>query len=617
MDRFLPMSPQDLQERAWGYIDFLLLSGDAYVDHPSFGAAVIGRVLEADGYRVAMLPQPDSKNPMALKAMGRPRLGVLITSGNLDSMVAHYTVAKRRREKDSFSPGGRPGLRPDYACLAYTRLARQAFGAIPVILGGLEASLRRFAHYDYWQDKVQESLLVSSQADILVYGMGENTIRSVARRLQSGHPVWKIRDVRGTCVLTSSAPGNAVECPAWEEVMADKRAYATALKQQYEQQDPVRGRAVCQRHGDRYVLQNPPALPLTTEELDASAALPYTRAWHPSYDAAGGVPALEEVRFSLIHNRGCFGGCHFCSLHFHQGRMISVRSHDSLVQEAQSITKLPGFKGHIHDVGGPTANFRHNACKKQAKHGACVNRACLTPEPCPHLDADHSDFVSLLHKLRQVEGVKNVFVRSGLRYDYLLLDPRQEALRTITRHHVSGRLKVAPEHCVDSVLAVMGKPPFAVYRQFVDVFDTLNKRYGLTQYLVPYLISSHPGCTLRDAITLAQTLKEMNCRPEQVQDFYPTPGTLSTGAYYTGLHPLTLTPLYIPRSPHEKAQQRALLQWYRPDKQALVREALHKAGRADLIGWGRHCLAPPAAGHKHKTAQAPKTPPQKVRKKKR
>ena len=566
------------------------------MDHPSFGPAIISRVLEAEGYRVAILAQPDWRRAEAFAALGRPRLGVMLSSGNIDSMVAHYTVAKKRRHDDAYSPGNRAGLRPDRAVIVYANKVREAFGDIPLIIGGLEASLRRFAHYDYWEDKVRRAVLFDSQADLLVYGMGETATREIAARLASGTPIGEITDVKGTAFIAKDPSACAypkVECPSFEEVSTDKRAYAQANQIQYEEHDPIRGKAILQRHGDRLLIVNPPAMPLTTQELDFVAELPYVREPHPMYDEMGGVPAIEEVRFSVAHNRGCFGACNFCSLAFHQGRIISSRSHESVLREVEALTKHPGFKGYIHDVGGPTANFRRPACRKQMKAGLCRNRACLAPEPCPNLDADHTDYLMLLRKIRAVPGVKKVFIRSGIRFDYMLKDQSGEFFAELVKYHVSGQLKVAPEHCVDGVLDYMGKPHIAVYEKFRQKYERLNEKYGKEQYLVPYLMSSHPGCTLDDAIRLAEWLNKSGRQPEQVQDFYPTPGTLSTCMYYTGIDPRTMQPVYVPKDPHEKAMQRALMQWKRPEKRPLVREALHRAHREDLIGYGKGCLLRP------------------------
>ncbi|MGI6498405.1 MAG: YgiQ family radical SAM protein [Oscillospiraceae bacterium] len=598
-DWFLPASKEELEACSWYYYDFLLVTGDAYVDHPAFGTAVIGRVLEAEGFRVAVLAQPDWKSTTDFLSMGRPRYGVMINGGNLDSMVAHYTAAKKPRRVDPYSPGGKTGLRPDRATIVYANRAREAFPGLPVIIGGLEASLRRFAHYDYWEDKVRRSILFDAQADLLVYGMGEYASRQIARRLASEEPVSQLTDIRGTCYGakdTSGCPFPIIECGAFELVSQHKREYASANQMQYQEHDPVRGRAIMQRHGMSLLIVNPPAMPLTTEDLDAVAELPYQREPHPMYDAKGGVASIEEVRFSVIHNRGCFGACNFCSLAFHQGRMVTSRSHESVIREVTAMTRHPLFKGYVHDVGGPTANFRHPSCKKQLEQGLCRDRACLAPTPCPNLDGDHSDYLALLRKLREIPGVKKVFIRSGIRFDYMLCDQEGAFFAELVRHHVSGQLKVAPEHTVDSVLDYMGKPHHHVYETFSAKYKKLNQRYEKEQYLVPYLMSSHPGATLADAVSLAEYLNRSGYRPEQVQDFYPTPGTLSTCMYYTGIDPRTMEPVYVPRSPHEKSLQRALLQWRRPEFRRLVIEALQKAGRDDLIGFGKQCLIRPGSG---------------------
>ena len=594
--RFLPVSKQDMTDRGWEDLDFLLITGDAYVDHPSFGPAIISRVLEHEGYRVGILAQPDWRRPNSFTALGRPRLGVFVSGGNIDSMVAHYTVAKKRRHDDAYSPGNKAGLRPDRATIVYANCVRQVFGDIPLIVGGLEASLRRFAHYDYWEDKVRRSILFDCQADLLVYGMGETATREIAARLADRTPVTEITDVKGTC-FAAAHPGACsypmVEVPSFEAVAADKRAYASANMVEYNEHDPIVGKAILQRHGDRLLVTNPPAMPLTTAELDEVFELPYVKEPHPMYDEMGGVPAIEEVRFSVIHNRGCYGACNFCSLAFHQGRIISSRSHESVVREVEELTRHPGFKGYIHDVGGPTANFRRPACKKQMKAGLCKNRACLSPEACPNLDADHTDYLMLLRKLRAVPGVKKVFIRSGIRFDAMMKDQSGEFFAELVKHHVSGQLKVAPEHCVNGVLDEMGKPHVEVYEKFRQKYERLNQKYEKEQYLVPYLMSSHPGCTLGDAVKLAEWLHRSGRQPEQVQDFYPTPGTLSTCMYYTGLDPRTMKPVFVPTDAHDKAMQRALMQWKRPEKRALVMEALHKAHREDLIGFGKECLLRP------------------------
>ena len=594
--QFLPVSKQDMAERGWDSYDFLVITGDAYVDHPSFGPAIISRLLEHEGYRVAILAQPDWRKAESFTALGRPRLAVLISSGNIDSMVAHYTVAKRRRQDDAYSPGNKAGLRPDHAVVVYANKVREAFGDIPVVIGGLEASLRRFAHYDYWDDKVRRSVLLDSQADLLVYGMGETATKEIAARLASGTPIGEITDVRGTAFLAENPSACAypmVEVASFETVAGDKRAYAEANMTEYKEHDPIVGRAILQRHGRGLLVVNPPAMPLTTEELDLVAELPYVREPHPMYDSMGGVPAIEEVRFSVAHNRGCFGACNFCSLAFHQGRIISSRSHESVIREVTALTKHPGFKGYIHDVGGPTANFRRPACKKQMKAGLCKNRACLSPEACPNLDADHTDYLMLLRKLREIPGVKKIFIRSGIRFDYMMKDKSGEFFADLVKYHVSGQLKVAPEHCVNSVLDYMGKPHIEVYEKFRQKYERLNQKYGKEQYLVPYLMSSHPGCTLEDAVKLAEWLNKSGRQPEQVQDFYPTPGTLSTCMYHTGIDPRTMQPVFVPTNPHDKAMQRALMQWKRPEKRPLVLEALHRAHREDLIGFGKHCLVRP------------------------
>ena len=605
---FLPVSKEDMQERGWWWYDFLLVTGDAYVDHPSFGPAVIARVLEADGYRVAVLAQPDWHSAADFLAFGRPRLGVLIGAGNLDSMVAHYTAAKKRRSEDFYSPGKKAGKRPDRATIVYANRAREAFGSeVPIIIGGLEASLRRFAHYDYWDDKVRRSILFDSGADLLVYGMAEEAEREIARRLKKKIPVSEMHDIRGTAFIAASPSECAFESvsvPSYAEVRENKRLYADATRIEYREHDPVRGKAIIQEHDGRYLIVNPPMMPLETKELDRVAELPYVRTYHPMYEEEGGVPAIEEVRFSVIHNRGCFGGCNFCALAFHQGRMVTSRSHESVIREVTELTKLPDFKGYINDVGGPSANFRHHSCKKQAKFGMCPDKRCLAPTPCPNLDADHSDYLALLRKLRSIPSVKKVFVRSGIRYDYMLEDKNDDFFTELVRYHISGQLKVAPEHCIDGVLDYMGKPHIEVYERFMDKYRRLNDRYSKEQYVVPYLMSSHPGSTLGDAVALAEYLNKKGRQPEQVQDFYPTPGTVSTCMYYTEIDPMTMKQVYVAKSFHEKAMQRALLQWKRPDKRRLVIEALKEAGREDLIGYGPECLVRPDVPKR-------KTPPAK------
>ena len=595
---FLPVSREDMHSRDWWYYDFLLITADAYIDHPSFGSAIIARVLEGLGYRVAVLAQPDWHSTADFLAMGKPRYGIFIGGGNIDSMVAHYTAAKKRRSSDAYSPGNKMGLRPDRPTIVYANRCREAFPGVPIIIGGLEASLRRFAHYDYWDDKVRRSILLDAQADLLVYGMGERATAEIARRLAGGEDVKNLTDIRGTAFF-SHAPSctyEAVEVPSFEAVCADKRDYALATKIEYEEHDAVRGRGILQGHGNGYLIVNPPAMPLSQQELDAVYALPFAREVHPMYDEQGGVAAIEEVRFSVAHNRGCFGGCNFCSLAFHQGRMVTSRSHESVLKEVEDFTRDPKFKGYVHDVGGPTANFRHPSCAQQRKHGMCKNRACLAPTPCKNLDSSHSDYLALLRKIRAVPGVKKVFIRSGIRFDYMLCEKNSEFFAELVKYHVSGQLKVAPEHCSAQVLDYMGKPHFDVYLRFKEKYERLNQRYGLEQYLVPYLMSSHPGCTLSDAVALAEFLNKTGRQPEQVQDFYPTPGTLSTCMWYTGIDPRTMEPVYVARSPHEKALQRALLQWKRPEMRRLVTEALYKAGREDLIGYGKDCLIRPLHG---------------------
>lgn len=595
---FLPVSREEMRARDWYYYDFLVVMADAYIDHPSFGSTLIARLLEAEGYRVAVLAQPDWHDYTAFAEMGKPRFGVFIGGGNLDSMVAHYTVAKRRRDKDLYSPGGKMGYRPDRATIVYANRAREAFGSgTPIIIGGLEASLRRFAHYDYWDDKVRRPILFDAPADLLVYGMGETATREIARRLSRKTPVKDITDVRGTAFLSQSPEKciyRPVTAPSYESVREDKKQYAIATKLQYDENDPIRGCGVVQPCEGRFLIVNPPQRPLPREELDRLYDLPFVREVHPMYKEP--VPAIEEVRFSIAHNRGCFGGCNFCALTFHQGRMVTSRSIESVLREAEILIKDPQFKGYIHDVGGPTANFRHTSCPGQKKHGCCKNRSCLAPEPCKNLDADHTEYTELLRRLRRLPGVKKVFVRSGIRYDYMLLDKKGDFFRELVDYHISGQLKVAPEHCSAAVLDRMGKPHIESYLAFQREFFRCTKKIGKEQYLVPYLMSSHPGSTLKDAVELALFLKREHLRPEQVQDFYPTPGTISTCMFYTGLDPYTLQPVFVPRTDHEKAMQRALLQYFDPARRKLVAEALREAGREDLIGNGPECLIPPLPG---------------------
>lgn len=593
-DCFLPVTAREMQARGWDAPDFVYVSGDAYVDHPSFGHAIICRVLESKGYRIAMLSQPDWHSDEAFKRFGRPRLGFLVSAGNIDSMVNHYTVAKKPRGTDSYSPGGAPDKRPDRATIVYCNLIRRAYANVPIVIGGVEASLRRFAHYDYWDDRVRNSILVDSGADILSYGMGERCIVEIARALEAGSLARK--PIRGTCQMLKHIPRGYIELPDADAVRNDKRAYCDMYNMCALEQDPVRGRGLAQKYGDRYLVAHPPQMPLSTKELDEVFALPFTRRWHPMYDAAGGVPALEEVKFSIMATRGCFGSCSFCALTFHQGRIVTARSHESVLKEARELTQAPDFKGYIHDVGGPTANFRRPACPKQLKTGTCPDRQCMYPEICPAAQPDHGEFVKLLRKLRAIPGIKKVFIRSGLRYDWLLKEKNPEFFNELVKYHISGQLKVAPEHVSPRVLSMMGKPAQHVFEEFAKRYAALNEKLGLKQYLVCYFISSHPGSELSDAIELAEFLRDSGLRPEQVQDFYPTPGTLSTAMYYTGLDPRTLKKVYVARSPHEKAMQRALMQYKAPRNADLVREALIKAGREDLIGYAPKCLVQPV-GH--------------------
>ena len=595
MNSFLPVSREEILERGWDQIDFLFVSGDSYVDHPSFGPAVICRLLESRGYKVALLCQPSWDRPANFAVLGKPRLGVLISGGNLDSMLCHYTVARKERRIDKYTAGGVVGKRPDHATAVYAAKIKQLWPDVPVIIGGIEASLRRFVHFDYWENKLLPSILESSGADLLIYGMGEKQIIEVADYLAGGACPRDLHYIKGTAYLLDSLAEleeGYVQLPSFTSIRQDKKLFATAFKLQSQEQDPFHGKTVIQKNQQYYVVQNPPAAPLTMQEMDEVYGLPYVRAWHPSYDAVGGVQALEEVQFSLISARGCFGSCSFCAIHAHQGRIIQARSHESILKEAKILTGLPGFKGYIHDVGGPTANFRHPSCAKQLKVGACRDRQCLFPKPCPNLDADHSDYVALLRKLRALPKVKKVFVRSGIRYDYLLADKNQFFLEELCRFHISGLLKVAPEHISPQVLSKMRKPTKDVYIEFMRAYTAMNKKLGLAQYLVPYFISSHPGCTLNNAIELAEFLRDMHHQPEQVQDFIPTPGSAATAMYYSGVDPETGKEVYVARSPHAKAMQRALMQYKLPSNRKLVLEALQKAGRTDLIGNGPKCLVP-------------------------
>ncbi len=599
MNGFLPVTKQDMIDRGWEQADFIYVSGDAYVDHPSFGVSIITRVLENAGFKIAVLAQPDWRKNDDFMRFGKPRLGFLVSSGNIDSMVAHYTAAKKKRSSDAYSPGGKIGLRPDRALIVYCNKIREIYGDVPIVIGGLEASLRRFAHYDYWDDKIRRSILFDSQADLLSFGMGERSMVEIARKLDEGVPVSEIRDVRGTCysVDVRETPYIGTECPSFENVCKSKKEYAVSARIQQDEQDFFRGREIKQRHGNRMLVQNKPAIPLTTEELDEVYSLPYMRTYHPMYETEGGVPGIEEVRFSITHNRGCFGACNFCSLAFHQGRYITVRSKESIIKEAKLLTTLPDFKGYIHDIGGPTANFRRPSCDGQESRGLCKGKKCLAPTPCPNLKSEHSEYLEILREVRSLPKVKKVFIRSGIRYDYMLEDKDETFFREMVTHHVSGQLKVAPEHCSAAVLDKMGKPHIEAYLKFSKKYFSFSDKAGKEQYLVPYLMSSHPGSTLKDAVELALFLKKCKIRPEQVQDFYPTPGTISTCMFYTGLDPYTLKDVYVAKDPHEKALQRALLQYFNPKNKALVKEALIKADRRDLIGFSDKCLIQPDSKH--------------------
>ncbi len=597
MSGFLPMNQKEMRERGWKQADFVYVCGDAYVDHPSFGAAIITRILEREGFKVAFIAQPDWKDDRSITVCGEPRLGFIVSAGNMDSMVNHYTSAKKRRHQDMYTPGGGFSARPDRAVTVYGNLIRKTYKKTPILIGGIEASLRRMAHYDYWSDKLKRSVLLDSGADILMYGMGEHSIVELAQALDSGLDVKDITYVRGTvfkCRDLEELVGDYILLPSWQEIQDSKEAYAASFHTQYQNTDAITAARLVEPYKEKeYVVQNPPALPLTTEEMDAVYELPFMRTWHPSYDKLGGVPAISEVKFSLVSNRGCYGGCNFCALTFHQGRRVQVRSHESIIKEAKLMTQDPEFKGYIHDVGGPTADFRAPACKKQVTKGVCMNRQCLFPKPCPNLEADHRDYIALLRKLRNLPGVKKVFIRSGIRFDYVLADKKSDFLGELCRYHVSGQLKVAPEHISDAVLSKLGKPRNEVYEQFARAYQKKNKELGLKQYLVPYLMSSHPGSTMKEAVELAEYVRDLGYMPEQVQDFYPTPSTLSTCMYYTGIHPETGEKVYVPRSAKEKQMQRALIQYRNPDNYEIVKQALLKAGRGDLIGFGEKCLIPP------------------------
>lgn len=596
---FLPISKEDMKEAGIEQLDFVYICGDAYVDHPSFGHAIISRILEAHGYKVGIIAQPDWKDRESINRLGEPRLGFLVSAGNMDSMVNHYSVSKKRRTTDAFTPGGVMGKRPDYATIVYCNLIRQTYKHKPIIIGGIEASLRRLSHYDYWSNKLKRSILLDSGADLISYGMGEHSIVEIADALDSGLDIKDITFIDGTVYKTRDRESiyDAIELPHFEALKADKLEYAKSFYVQYSNTDPFSGKRLFETYDEKlFVVQNPPAKPLTQSEMDSVYALPYMRDYHPSYKELGGVPAIEEVKFSLISNRGCYGGCSFCALTFHQGRIIQTRSHESILAEANKIIWDPDFKGYIHDVGGPTANFRAPACDKQMTKGACPHKQCLFPKPCQNLKVDHSDYLKLLRKLRELPNVKKVFIRSGIRFDYLIYDNDRTFLRELCEHHVSGQLKVAPEHISDAVLEKMGKPSVDVYNRFVKAYKDMNEKIGKKQYLVPYLMSSHPGSTLKEAVELAEFLRDLGYMPEQVQDFYPTPSTISTCMYYTGVDPRTMQPIYVAINPHEKAMQRALIQYRNPKNYDLVYEALVKAGRTDLIGFDKKCLIRPRQG---------------------
>ena len=609
---FLPISVKEMKSYGWEQPDFIIVTGDAYVDHPSFGTAIISRVLENAGYKVCIIPQP--RSDADYNRFGAPRLAFLVNGGNIDSMVAHYTAAKKRRSDDAYTPGGKAGARPDRATIVYTKKLRELFGDIPIAIGGVEASLRRFAHYDYWDDAVRPSILIDSGADLLMYGMGEKHIVEIANRLNNGESISSLTNILGTCYAVKTSEFTHIagsrECPSFEAVKEGsengKKQYAVSCKIQQDEMDSVRGKTLIQKHGNLILVQNPPMPPLNEAEMDKVYALPFMRDYHPSYENMGGVPGIAEVKFSIIHNRGCFGNCNFCALAYHQGRVVTSRSHKSVIEEAKKITQMDDFKGYIHDVGGPTANFRRPACKGQLKKGACADRKCLAPSMCPAVEVDHTDYLKLLRELRALPKVKKVFIRSGIRFDYLVADKNEEFFKELINHHVSGQLKVAPEHCSNNVLKYMGKPPIEVYNKFEKRFYELTKSANKKQYLVPYLMSSHPGSTMKDAIELAVFLKRNNLHPEQVQDYYPTPGTISTCMFYTGLDPNTMQKVYVPKTAKEKAEQRALLQYFKPENRQIVLAALKKAGRFDLIGTGKNCLVLPDRNDK--------TTPQKKKK---
>ena len=619
---FLPITKKEMTACGWQEADFIIVTGDAYVDHPSFGTAIISRVLENAGYKVCIIPQPRSDGDY--KRFGLPRLAFLVNGGNIDSMVAHYTAAKKRRSDDAYTPGGKAGARPDRATIVYCKKLREIYGNVPIAIGGIEASLRRFAHYDYWDDKVRPSILIDSTADLLMYGMGEKHIVEIANRLNAGEKITDLHNILGTCYYVDSKDYNAIpgvkECPSFEAVKEPteqgKKNYAVSTKIQQTEADATRGKTVIQKHGSKILVQNPPMPPLTEAEMDATYALPFMRDYHPSYESQGGIPGIAEVKFSIIHNRGCFGACNFCALAYHQGRQISARSHKSVLDEARKISAMPDFKGYIHDIGGPTANFRFPSCDKQLKHGLCADKKCLAPTMCPAVKVDHSDYITLLRELRKLPKVKKVFIRSGIRFDYLIADEDETFFKELINHHVSGQLKVAPEHCSNNVLKYMGKPRFDVYESFEKRFYELTKSANKKQYLVPYLMSSHPGSTINDAIELSLFLKRNNLHPEQVQDFYPTPGTVSTCMFYTELDPNTMQKVYVPKTAKEKAEQRALLQYFKPENRELVLAALKKAKRFDLIGTGKNCLATPPRDQRQ-SYQKPKKTIRNIHKKKK
>jgi uncharacterized radical SAM protein YgiQ len=607
MTDFLPTTREDMAKRGWEQLDFLFISGDAYVDHPSFGPAIISRMLEKYGYKVGIISQPDWRSTNDFKRLGKPRIGVLVSAGNLDSMLNKYTAAKKYRSTDNYSPGGQAGRRPERATIVYCNRIRELWKTIPLIIGGIEASLRRFAHYDYWSDSVRRSILIDSRADLLIYGMGEKQIKELSEQLAAGISIDNIRDIQGTCYRTESLDHlwEYTETPSFQDVSNNKQDFAEAFKTQYLEQDPIRGKTIVQNHGEYYVVQNPPAMPLSTQEMDEIYDLPYQRTYHPDYIAAGGIPAIQEVKFGIVSHRGCYGSCSFCALYAHQGRIIQSRSKESILQEARQITKLPDFKGYIHDVGGPTANFRQPACDHQADRGTCRGKQCLFPAACKSLNTNHNDYLELLRAIRKIPGIKKVFVRSGLRYDYLLAANDMEFLRELCEHHVSGQLKVAPEHISPKVTKLMGKAGKETYLKFKKAFEQANKDLGKEQYLVPYFMSSHPGAGLKEAVELAEFLRDTGYNPEQVQDFIPTPGSLSTCMYYTGINPLTREKVYVAKTPHDKRLQRALLQYRDPKNHELVYEALTTAGRPDLIGYEPKCLIRPLKNRQYNISKGP------------